>query len=138
MFHTGRTLLLLLFLALAGCGTDVMSMLREESRFAWHAHETATAASELNLGLEEPLYDAELAKVMACQPVDETVTGYVGSFGKVSFGEQFKADLMRVVAFAFPVTSVEKCAMAFKTYKQEYLALSARLKEAKILSDNGE
>ncbi len=87
MGGVGGLFLLSVSLAMSGRGTDVMSLLREESRIAWDAHETASAASELDLGLEGPMYEAEMAKLTACQPVDNTVIEYIDNFGKVTFGQ---------------------------------------------------
>lgn len=133
MVHIGRILpLIVLSLAVAGCGTDVMSLLREESKITWDAHAAAYTASELDLGLEKPIYDAEFAKMAACQQVDQSVTEYIANFGKLSFAEQFKSDLTRLLVFVLPVTQVEDCADAYKAYVHEYLTLSARLKELDI------
>ncbi len=138
MVHIGRTLLFVLSLALAGCGTDVMALLREESQITWDAHAVAITASKLDLGLEKPIYDAEFAKLTACQQVDKRATEYIDNFGKLSFAAQLKSDFTRLVVFVFPVPSVENCAVAYKAYEQEYLTLSARLKELSVAPDDGD
>lgn len=74
MGGVGGLFLLSVSLAVSSCGTEVVLPLREASRIAWDAHETASAASELDLGLEGPMCDAEIAKLTACQPVDRTIT----------------------------------------------------------------
>lgn len=100
--------------------------------FAWDAHNAALAASELKLGLEEPVYEAEAAKVEACRSVDAQVTRYIDRFGRVTFAEQLGADLSRLVAYGFPVVWVDNCARAHRTYKREYVALRERLEALDI------
>lgn len=128
MVHIGRALLLASALALAGCGTDVLTMVKKESQITWDAHSVAFAASKLDQGLEKRIYDAEFAKVKACRQVDKGVSEYIENYGRITFFEQLKADFTRLLVFVFPVTSIENCADAYNYYVREYLTLSARLK----------
>ncbi len=67
----GTALVLALCVLLAGCGNNVMSLLQEESQLVWDAHQVAMAASDLEPGLEDAFYGAEMAKLDACRPIDE-------------------------------------------------------------------
>lgn len=122
----GAFLVLLAFL-LAGCGTDVKRLIGEETRMAWDAHQIAMDASELEPGIEESIYAAEMSKLEACEGINGTVAESIEKGGIFSFGEQFLTDLSLLAAYMFPLTSVERCAEAHNTYKQEFVFLQKRL-----------
>lgn len=136
---TGRpciAFVLALTLLLAGCGTDVRSLLGKESKLAWDAHQLALAAADLEPGLENPLYDAGEAKQEACQPIDRSVIRAIERSGGLSFGEQFVSDLSRLVVFVFPIGFVERCAEAHDDFEQEFVTLNDRLEEFDITAND--
>jgi hypothetical protein len=113
---------------LAGCGTDVKSLLEEEGRLSWESDDLIAAAEDLDRGLEEPVYDAEAAKHAACEEVIEGLKKRIYA-PDISFGEQFVSDIVLLVVFIVPIGSVETCAGAQKRYKAELLALCQDLKQ---------
>ena len=125
----GAALLLALCILLAGCGNNVTTLLQEESQLAWDAHQAAMAASDLEPGLEDAFYDAEMAKFEACRPIDEAVADAVEAGSMISFAKQFVSDASRLVAFIIPLPSVERCAKAHEDYRREYSALRTRLEK---------
>ena len=122
-----RAVLVILSFLLAGCGTDVKRLIGEETRMAWDAHQVAMDASELEPGLEEPIFAAEMWKLEACEEINQTVAESIERGGIFSFGEQFLTDLSLLAAYMFPLTSVERCAKAHDHYKQEFVSLRKRL-----------
>ena len=122
-------LLLALCILLAGCGNNVMTLLQEESEIVWDAHQVAMAAGDLEPGLEDAFYDAEMAKFEACRPIDEAAADAVEAGGVTSFTKHFVSDASRLVAFVIPLPSVERCAKAHDDYRREYSALRTRLEE---------
>ena len=122
-----RAFLVALALLLAGCGTDVKRLIGEETQLAWDAHQVAMDAADLEPGLEEPIYAAELTKLEACEDINENVAESIRKGGIFTFGEQFLTDLSLLTAYVIPLASVERCAEAHETYKQEYVSLRDRL-----------
>lgn len=120
---------LALCILLPGCGNNVMSLLQEEIQIAWDAHQVAMDAGDLEPGIEDAFFDAELAKLEACRPIDEAVAETVEAGGALSFAKQFVGDASRLVAFVIPLPSVEKCAKAHDVFQLEYSALRTRLEE---------
>lgn len=122
-----RAFLAVLMLLLAGCGTDVKRLIGEETRMAWDAHQIAMDAADLEPGLEESIYAAELTKLEACEDINENVAESIRKGGIFSFGEQFMTDLSLLTAYLFPLTSVERCADAHEIYEQEFVTLQQKL-----------
>ena len=87
------------------------------------------AASDLEPGLEDAFYGAEMAKLDACRPIDEAVADAVEAGAMISFDKQFVSDASRLVAFIIPLPSVERCAKAHEDYRREYSALRTRLEK---------
>ena len=94
---------------------------------AWDAHQIAMDAAELEPGLEESIYAAELSKLEACESINDSIAESIRKGGETSFGEQFLTDLSLLTALLFPVTSVERCAEAHRNYNQEFAALQQEL-----------
>ena len=108
------TLSLALLLPLSGCGTNVMYLLKEESRVMAEADPLLVSAEEAGNGMERQVYEAEAAKDEACGFLHSAV---FDRFNRdPSFFEQFVSDLSAAVVLMVPVGEVEDCADAFDTY----------------------
>ena len=125
---TYRSLVVALFLLLAGCGTNVKTLLEEDARLFWQADSIVMAAEDLDRNLVERAVAAELAKIEACdalyaaaeESLDENILSRV---------EKFWSDVTMLIVRVFPVESVERCARAHERYSQELDALRQRLEE---------
>jgi hypothetical protein len=87
------------------------------------------AAADLDLGLEDRLYDAEAAKVEACAVVNERVRQRMFDGFGIPFGEAFVSDLRRLFVWLVPVESVERCKMAHREFMREFLVPKRRLQD---------
>jgi hypothetical protein len=120
--------LLALLLPLAGCGTNVMYLLKEESRVMAEADPLLVSAEEVGNGMERQVYDAEAAKDEACDFLHSAV---FDRFNRdPSFFEQFVSDLSATVVMIFPIGEVEDCAEAFATYTAAVDNLANSMKDA--------
>jgi hypothetical protein len=125
-----RSLLLVLCLALAGCGTHVSTLLEDESDLAWEVDQTLARAANLNLGWEDAVYEAEAAKLAACQFLYTGAWNRIAATragGKRSFLNRLWSDLKLFGALVFPITPVERCALAQKRYTRLYRSLRDRV-----------
>ena len=112
--HLMRTIPIALALLLSGCGTNVMYLLKEESRVMAEADPLLVSAEEAGNGMERQVYEAEAAKDEACGFLHSAV---FDRFNRdPSFFEQFVSDLSAAVVLMVPVGEVEDCADAFDTY----------------------
>lgn len=128
-----RGLALLPFCAvLAGCGTNVQWLLAEEGRLTPEADRLATTAEGLGSGLEEPVYDAEDAKLEACRFLTEATVDRMEN--EPSFGEQFVSDLSSVVVLLIPVGPVERCSDALDAYRTSIAKLENELMELGVIA----
>ncbi len=117
---------LLLFCGLlAGCGTNVQWLLREQSRLTPEADQLATAAEELGTGIEQPVYDAEDSQSAACRFL--TAAAVEGMQRKPTFGEQFVSDLSAAVVLLVPMEPVESCADSINVYRESIAHREAEL-----------
>ena len=121
-----RLTIVALCVLLAGCGTDVRSLLSEESRTYWQDQETVAAAEELDLGLENPVFDAESAKYQNCESVYNATKDRIYA-GELSSWEQFWSKFTEILVRIIPIESVERCAAAHERYDKEVVALRERL-----------
>lgn len=124
-----RAFLVALSLLLAGCGTDVKRLIGEETRMAWDAHQIAMDAADMEPGLEEPIYSAEMSKLEACEDINESIADGIRKGGIFSFGERFLTDLSLLTAYLIPLAPVERCAKAHQNYKQEFLTLREQVEQ---------
>ena len=128
-----RGLALLPFCAvLAGCGTNVQWLLAEEGRLTPEADRLATTAEGLGSGLEEPVYDAEDAKLEACRFLTEATVDRMEN--EPSFDEQFVSDLSSVVVLLIPVGPVERCSDALDAYRTSIAKLESELMELGVIA----
>lgn len=119
---------MVLTLLLSGCGTNVMWVLKEESRVMAEADALVTSAEEAGNGLEQPVYEAEAAKDEACQFLHSAV---FDRFNRdPGFFEQFVSDLSAAVALMVPVAQVEDCADAFDSYSAAVDSLAGTLSDS--------
>jgi hypothetical protein len=115
-WHTNlmRTIPIALTFLLSGCGTNVMYLLKEESRIVAEADPLLVSAEEAGNGMERQVYEAEAAKDEACDFLHSAV---FDRFNRdPGFFEQFVSDFSSAVVLFFPVGQVEDCAEAFATY----------------------
>ena len=123
-------LLLVLCAALQGCGTDAITLLRDDNELTWQAELVLAEAEELPLEVEETYYQADSDKTEACRPIYRSVKyrferellGETPSFAK-SLGNDF----MLLVALIVPVGPVANCAEAYEQYRERHLALRERV-----------
>jgi hypothetical protein len=128
-FHT---IALLLSVVLAGCGTNVKWLLAEQTRLEPKAHHLAEVAEGVGSGIEEPLYEAEDAKLEACRFMNDAAADRIQR--TPSFGEQFLSELSMVVVLIVPVGTVERCAEALHAYRASIARLEAQLIELGVLA----
>ncbi len=112
--------------ALIGCGTNVRELLEDDSRISWQAYSAIEQAEALDIGLEEPVFNAEAAKEEACEPIYAAAAERFSS-DTLSFWEELWSDLVQFVVRVVPIDTVETCAKAHKRYKYETLVLRDRL-----------
>jgi hypothetical protein len=112
-------------LALNGCGTNVRSLLAEDSRLVVEADRAVGVAETLDSGLEQPVYEAEAAKGEACKFINDAVVDHMER--DPSFGEQFTTDLSMLIVLLVPVSAVERCADAFAAYRESVHTLERQL-----------
>jgi hypothetical protein len=124
--------LLSLCTALAGCGTNVQYLLAEEGRLTPEADRLATTAESLGSGLEQPVYEAEDAKLEACRFLNEATVSRMEN--EPSFGEQFVSDLSSVVVLLIPVGQVERCADSLEAYRTSIATLEHKLIELGVIA----
>jgi hypothetical protein len=124
--------LLLLGTLLAGCGTNVQWLLKEQGRLTPEADRLATAAEDLGTGIEQPVYDAEDSQLAACRFLTEATVE--GMQRKPSFGEQFIADLSAVIVLLVPVEPVESCADSLDAYRDSIARLEGELIELGVVA----
>ena len=91
-----RLVFFIVCLSLAGCGTDVRELLRDDNRLAWEVEEAVASAEDAGSGLDRDMQRAEVAKMDACKEIyeatDARMEREMGGDG-LSFTEQFWADL---------------------------------------------
>jgi hypothetical protein len=117
---------------LAGCGTNVQWLLAEEGRLTPEADRLATTAEGLGTGIEQPVYDAEDAKLEACRFLNEATVERIEN--EPSFGEQFVSDLSAVVVLLVPVGPVERCADSLDAYRTSIAELERELIELGVIA----
>jgi hypothetical protein len=118
--------------ALAGCGTNVQWLLAEEGRLTPEADRLATTAETLGTGMEQPVYDAEDAKLEACRFLNEATVDRMQN--EPSFGGQFVSDLSAVVVLLVPVGPVERCADSLEAYRTSIAKLERELIELGVIA----
>jgi hypothetical protein len=114
-----------LALALGGCGTNVRSLMAEDSRLVVEADRAVGVAETLGSGLEQPVYDAEENKGEACKFINDAVVDRMER--EPTFGEQFTTDLSMFIVLLVPIGDVERCADAFEAYRDSVNALERQL-----------
>jgi len=117
---------------LAGCGTNVQWLLAEEGRLTPEADRLATTAEALGSGIEQPVYEAEDAKLEACRFLNEATVDRMNR--EPGFGEQFVSDLSSVVVLLFPVGPVERCAESLEAYRTSIARLERELIELGVIA----
>lgn len=119
---------MVLTLLLSGCGTNVMYLLKEESRIMAEADALVTSAEDAGNGLERPVYEAEAAKDEACRFLHSAV---FDRFNRdPGFFEQLVSDFSAAVALMVPVGQVEDCADAFDSYSAAVDSLAGTLSDS--------
>lgn len=113
--------------ALSACGTDVVWLLKRDSRLVAEGDKAATAAEAIDPELTTPLYDAEDVKRDACQLIYASVSELMQR--QPSYGEQLMSDLGRFFAFFFPIEEIERCARAQAAYGDAIDKLNQRLRD---------
>jgi hypothetical protein len=114
-----------LALALGGCGTNVRSLMAEDSRLVVEADRAVGVAETLGSGLEQQVYDAEENKGEACKFLNDAVVDRMQR--EPTFGEQFTTDLSIFIVLLVPIGDVERCADAFEAYRDSVNALERQL-----------
>jgi hypothetical protein len=117
---------------LAGCGTNVQWLMAEEGRLTSEADRLATTAEGVGSGLEQPVYEAEDAKLEACRFLTEATIDRMEN--EPSFGEQFVSDLSSVVVLLIPVDPVERCSDALDAYRTSIAKLESELIELGVIA----
>jgi hypothetical protein len=112
-------------LALGGCGTNVRSLMAEDSRLVVEADRAVGVAETLGTGLEQPVYDAEAVKGEACKFINDAVVDLMER--EPTFGEQFTIDLSMFIVLLVPVGEVERCARALEAYSASVNGLERQL-----------
>jgi hypothetical protein len=111
--------------ALGGCGTNVRSLMTQDSHLVIEADRAVSVAETLGTGLEQPVYDAEATKGEACQFINDAVVDQMER--EPTFGEQFASDLSMFIVLLVPVGDVERCAQALEAYRGSVNALERQL-----------
>jgi hypothetical protein len=127
-----RLAVLSLCTALAGCGTNVQWLLAEEGRLTPEADRLATTAEALGTGIEQPVYEAEDAKLEACRFLNEATVDRIQN--EPSFGEQFVSDLSAVIVLLIPFDPVEQCADSLDAYRTSIARLERELIELGVIA----
>lgn len=117
---------------LTGCGTNVQWLLAEEGRLTPEADRLATTAETLGSGIEQPVYDAEDAKLEACRFLNEATVDRMQR--EPAFGEQFVSDLSSVIVLLIPVGPVERCADSLEAYRTSIARLEGELIELGVIA----
>jgi hypothetical protein len=119
---------LALMVVLSGCGTNVMYLLKEESRVMAEADPLLLSAEETGSGLEQQVYEAEAAKDEACEFLHAAV---FDRFNRdPTFFEQFLSDLSASIVLFIPIGQMEDCAAAFDTYSASVESLASSMQSA--------
>jgi len=127
---------MVLTLLLSGCGTNVMYLLKEESRVMAEADPLVTSAEAAGNGLEQPVYEAESAKDTACEFLHAaTLDRFHRDPG---FFEQFVSDLSSAIVLMIPVAMVEDCADAFEVYSAAVDSLANTMSDAAELPQSND
>ena len=114
-----------LCLALAGCGTDIHSLLKRDSALVAKADEIAAAAEAIDPELTTEMYDAEDAKRAACETIYQSISESMTR--RPSFGEELESDVGLFVAYLVPIGEVERCARAQADYGAAVERLQRRM-----------
>jgi len=125
-----RALLLLLCVAIQGCGTDAVTLLREDNELTWQAELVLAEAEGLPLEVDETYYQAASDKTEACRPIYRSVKYRIERelLGeRSSFAKSLGNDFMLLVALIVPVGPVATCAAAYEQYRVRHLALQERI-----------
>lgn len=112
---------------LIGCGTDVKELLAHDSQVSWQGYSVVAQAEALEIGLEEPVYDAEEIKNEACAPI--YARAEQSRPAVVTFWEDLWSGLVQFVVQVIPIEMVETCAEAHENYKDEIDTLRDRLQQ---------
>ena len=121
--------MLVLCLVVAGCGTNLGKLLRDDTRLYWQADHVLQVAEPLGLGLEDAAYEAEAAQHRACRGI---YAGLVeAAFGErhSSFFDRLWSSLKRLFAALVPIDSVEGCAKAQEAYRRQIQILCRKLEK---------
>jgi hypothetical protein len=102
-------------LSLAGCGTDIQSLLKRDSALVAKADAIAAAAEAIDPGLTTEMYDAEDAKRTACETIYQSISEQMTR--RPSFAEELESDVGLFVAYLVPIDEVERCAQAQADYR---------------------
>ncbi len=125
-----RLVFIVFCLSLAGCGTDVRELLRDDNQLAWEVEEAVATAEDVGPGLDRDLQSADVTKMEACKEIYEATNARMEremSGDGLTFPEQFFADLRLLFIRLVPVPSVERCADAQDDYIAAYENLRERL-----------
>ena len=133
---TYRSLAVALFLLLAGCGTNVKTLLEEDGRLFWQADPIVMAAEDLDRDLVEPFNAAETAKIEACDALHSAAEESIEENERSRVAE-FWSDVTMLFVRVFPVESVERCARAHERYSQELDVLRKLLEEEGVYVNGG-
>jgi hypothetical protein len=109
--------------ALAGCGTNVRTLLQSNGELTRQADWLLVDASPAQA---DRLLAAESTRAQACVEIDHATMQWIEKKG-VSFGEQFGSDLMQVAALVLPFGPVEDCAVAQRQYEATVRDLSGQI-----------
>lgn len=113
------------FLALAGCGTNLRWLMVKDSRLVIEADRVVSTAETLATGIEQPVYEAEAVKIEACRFLYEAVLQRLER--APTFGEEFLSDLATFLVLLVPVPKAERCSDAFDAFRESVAALERQL-----------
>ena len=124
-----QVLLLLVCLAVQGCGTDAFTLLREDEALTWQAELMLAEADNLPIEIEEAYDRAASEKTEACRPIYQNIKHRMESAvlgQRPSFLKALRRDFMLLVARLAPIGPAEDCAEAYERYRAQYLVLRER------------
>lgn len=127
----GRQMAVTLSLVLAGCGSDVESLLAQDSALFWVANESVTEASAFDPALAGPVTKAEAVKQIACARIYAAMSARVAA-GEPSLGDRVVDTMSALFVRVVPVPSVERCAVAIAAYRDAVASLERTLQTAAV------
>jgi hypothetical protein len=80
-----------LCVALSGCGTDILGLLKRDSALVAKADEIAAAADAIDPELATEMYDAEDAKRRACETIYQSISEQMTR--RPSFSDDLESDV---------------------------------------------